>query len=337
MQISKATLISVSGLSLASLICANSATAQQPTRTTKSNAGANLSVKPTIQSHDALLVTGFQLVRVGRYKEAAECFNGAVKLSPNNWQDLFYRGKAYALAGDATKGIADLSQSIKLNRDNPYAILERGKLYFLGPKNYKAALTDLTDAIKLLPSDAAAHEYRGLVYSAIGKHGDAIDEFTNALALTAVNPPLSREAYAKKHFGEVNVEQAEKIKARLYYLRGKAKNDCKQFPAAVADLDYAIKLDSTPFAVYMERGKALTKVKNKELAIKDLERATALARTPEVYKTASALYLELGDRQRAGEAWKKGSPPGAVLPGSDDPTATSSTPAKSMPQEKDSA
>lgn len=315
MSILKVSISLIAALSFSTLLCVDCVSAQGTAK-----APTRIAAKP-IQSHDALVVTGFQLVRAGRYKEAAEAFDGAVKLSPKNWQDLFYRGRTYSMMGESEKGLADLTQAIKLNADNPYAVLERGKLYYNGPKNYKAALTDLTNAIKLLPNDASAHEYRGLVLNAMGKQGDAIAEFTNALALVAVNPPMSREAYLQKHFGEVNVEQAEKIKARLYFLRGKCKNDSKQFPHAIADLDYSIKLDSSTYPVFLERGKALTKVKKKELAIADLDRASQMARSKDVYKIASALYLELGDKVRAEDAQKRAEPP--LTP----PPTTPATPA----------
>lgn len=339
----KVTASLISAISFSTLICIDAADAQ--TSASASKPSARASGKP-IQSHDALVVTGFQLVRAGRYKEAAEAFDGAVKLSPKNWQDLFYRGRTYALLGESDKGLADLTQAIKLNADNPLAVLERGKLYYNGPKNYKSALTDLTNAIKLLPNDASSHEYRGLVLNAMGKHGDAIAEFTNALALVGVNPPMSREAYLQKHFGEVNVEQAEKMKARLYFLRGKVKNDLKQFPHAVEDLNYSIKLDSSTYPVFLERGKALTKVKKRELAVADLDRATQMARSKDVYKIASALYLELGDKQRAEDAQKKAEPPppptppesatppatpGAIEPTITAPAATTTPPATPTP------
>lgn len=305
--ISALSFISLSAISF-SLLCADRADAQPQHSASKTNSPSKSSAK-SIQSHDALVVTGFQLVRAGRYKEAAEAFDGAVKLSPKNWQDLFYRGRTYSLLGESEKGLSDLSQSIKLNPDNPIAVFERGKLYYDGPKNYKLALVDLNNAIKLFPNDASAHEYRALVLNAMGKHAEAIAEFTNALALVAVNPPLSREAYLQKHFGEVNVEQAEKIKARIYFQRGKAKNDCKQYPPAISDLDYSIRLDSSTYPVFLERGKTYTKLKNKDKAVVDLERATQMARTPEVYKIASRLYTELGERQKALDAWNKAEPP----------------------------
>lgn len=318
MSILKVSISLISAFGFSAFVFINDASAESAT-----NTPVRIAAKP-VQSHDALVVTGFQLIRAGRYKEAVEAFDGAVKLSPKNWQDIYYRGRTYSMMGDSEKGLADLTQAIKLNAENPYAVLERGKLYYTGPKNYKSALADLTNAIKLLPNDANAHEYRGLILNAMGKQQEAISEFTNALALVAVNPPMSREAYLQKHFGEVNVERAEKIKARLYYLRGKCKNDSNQFPHAIGDLDYSIKLDPSTYPVFLERGKALTKVKKKDLAIADLDRATQMARSKDVYKVASALYLELGDKARAEDAAKRAAPPAPPTPPSG--TAPSATP-----------
>lgn len=321
--ISLVSVLSMSALSL-SLVHSDTANAQA----SRTNPGSTRAV----QTPDALVVTGHQLVRAARYKEAVNAFSGALKLSPKNWQNLFYRGRTYSLLGESDKAIADLSESIKLNPENGFAFIERGKLYYTGPKNYKSALVDLTKAIKLLPNDASAHEYRGLVLAAMGKHSEAISEFTNTLALVGANPPMSREANLLKHFGEVNVEQVERIKARLYFLRGKSKNDAKQFPQSITDLDFAVKFGSSTYPVYLERAKALVKLKEKDKAIADIERATQLARTPEVYKTASAMYTELGEKQKATDAWKKAEPEAPPsTPASSAATAPSAAPGTAEP------
>ena len=133
--------------------------------------------------------------------------------------------------------------------------------YYLG--DYKGAITDYTQAIRLNPDYAKAYYNRGLAKSDLGQHFAAITDYDIAIRL---NPDYADAYYnrgnAKYHLGQHFAAIADfDIAIRLnpddadaYYNRGVVKYHLGQHFAAIADYDIAIRLNPDYAKAYYNRG-----------------------------------------------------------------------------------
>ena len=133
--------------------------------------------------------------------------------------------------------------------------------YYLG--DYKGAITDYTQAIRLNPDYAGAYLNRGAAKDHLGQHFASIADYDIAIRL---NPDyagayLNRGA-AKDHLGQHFASIADyDIAIRLnpdyagaYLNRGAAKSNLGQHFAAIADYDIAIRLNPDYARAYNNRG-----------------------------------------------------------------------------------
>ena len=155
--------------------------------------------------------------------------------------------------------------------------------YDLG--DYKGAITDYTQAIRLNPDDADAYNNRGLAKSDLGQHFAAIADYDIAIRLN----PDSAGAYdnrglAKSDLGQHFAAIADyDIAIRLnpdsagaYNNRGIVKGDLGQYFAAIADFDIAIRLNPDDANAYYNRGLAKYHLGQHFAAIADYDIAIRL-------------------------------------------------------------
>jgi protein O-mannosyl-transferase len=117
--------------------------------------------------------------------------------------------------------------------------------------SYESAIDDYSQAIYVKP-DAENHERRAIAYAKLGRIGEAIQDFTSAIAMD----PQS---------------------ATLYYNRGTAYAKRGSFSEAIEDLSKALSLSTEPNAdYYMNRGNALKKLGRLDAGERDLIEAKKL-------------------------------------------------------------
>ena len=155
--------------------------------------------------------------------------------------------------------------------------------YSLG--DYKGAITDYTQAIRLKPDYATAYYNRGVAKGDLGQHFAAIADYDIAIRL---NPDdawaYNNRGVAKDHLGQHFAAIADyDIVIRLnpdyanaYNNRGTAKGHLGQHFAAIADYDIAIRLKPDNAWAYNNRGLAKGKLGQYFAAIADYDIAIRL-------------------------------------------------------------
>ncbi len=135
--------------------------------------------------------------------------------------------------------------------------------YYLG--DYKGAITDYTQAIRLNPDYADAYNNRGVAKMNLGQHFAAIANYDIAIRL---NPDDANAYYNRgvakmnlgQHFAAIaNYDIAIRLNpddADAYYNRGLAKSKLSQHFAAITDYDIAIRLNPDYADAYNNRGVA---------------------------------------------------------------------------------
>ena len=155
--------------------------------------------------------------------------------------------------------------------------------YHLG--DYKGAITDYTQAIRLKPDYANIYFNRGVAKSDLGQHLAAIADYDIFIRLKpddadAYNNRGSAKDNLGQHFAAIaDYDSAIRLKpdyAEVYYNRGNAKDNLGQHLAAIADYDSAIRLKPDYADAYYNRGNAKFDLGQHLAAIADYDSAIRL-------------------------------------------------------------
>ena len=157
--------------------------------------------------------------------------------------------------GDYKGAITDYTQAIRLNPDDADAYNNRGNAKGNLGQHF-AAIADYDIAIRLNPDDAKAYYNRGTAKSKLGQHFAAIADFDIAIRL---NPDH----------------------ANAYNNRGVAKSHLGQHFAAIADFDIAIRLNPDDADAYINRGLAKMGLGQHFAAIADYDYDIAIRLNPD--------------------------------------------------------
>jgi tetratricopeptide (TPR) repeat protein len=184
--------------------------------------------------------------------------------------DFYNKGKAKYDRQDYEAALADFTQAITLNPNDPDAYSYRGlirdKLY-----DYEGALADHTQAITLNPQYSNAYVSRGNARAALHDYEGALADYTQAITLDP------------KH-------------VNAYYNRGTTRGQLHDYEGALPDLTQALTLDPRYVNAYHNRAVAREALHDYEGAVADYTRAIAL--DP---KYAKAYYNRGGARAAQGD------------------------------------
>jgi len=237
-------------------------------------AATNQAIK--LQPRDTSLYSQkfYILLSLAMYQEAVEIMDQAILLNPHHG---FYinRGAARRELGDYKGAIDDYTQAVKIAPESASVYYERGGARReLG--DYKGAIDDYTQTIKISPEFASAYYERGGACRELGDYKGAIDDYTQAI--------------------EISPEFAS-----AYYERGFARRKLGDYKGAVDDYTQTIKIEpESSFLAYYERGGARRELGDYKGAIDDYTQAIEIS--PEfalAYYERGFARRELGDKNGA--------------------------------------
>lgn len=96
----------------------------------------------------------------------------------------FYAGNAFFEQKNYKKAILEYDETIRLRPDYAVAYHNRGLARF-GLEQYERAIDDHTEAIRIEPDYAQAYHNRGVAYFRLEQHEKALDDFTEAIRIRA--------------------------------------------------------------------------------------------------------------------------------------------------------
>ena len=181
----------------------------------------------------------------------------------------FRRGYAKEEIGDYRGAIADYTEAIRLKPDFAYAYGNRGAVKSKLGQHF-AAITDYDIAIRLKPNFAQAYNNRGLTKDKLEQYAAAVADYNTAIRL-------------------------ESNFALAYNNRGLAKDKLGQYAAAITDYDIAIRLKPNFAPTYYNRGSTKNELGQYAAAIADYNTAIRLkADFTEAYMNRGAVKSKLG-------------------------------------------
>ena len=235
------------------------------------------------------------------YKQAIADFTQAIQLDPKDAIYYSLRGSIYSKLKDYKQAISDLTETIRRDPKNaPYTMVglrysefkdnkgflsgytglmskayaTRGVTYY-ELKEYKLAINDYTQAIKIDSQNAEYYAFRGGIYSVLKEYKQAIDDLTQAIKI-------------------------DPKKATYYHLRGTTYLQLKDYKQAIADYTQAIQLDPKNATYYGGRGFAYFQLKDYKQAIDDWNQVIKIDPENATYYSARGdAYFQLKDYKQA--------------------------------------
>ncbi|MBW4611955.1 MAG: serine protease [Desmonostoc vinosum HA7617-LM4] len=239
--------------------------------------------KVSKQNPNIVVKTGFNLgIPINTFLRLATKAGVDIGITPPNIPkatapkaDDFYiqAGNKYD-QGDFRGAIADYTQAIKLNPNYLKAYNNRGLArYLLG--DHSGAIADFNQSLKINPNDADAYNNRGLVRSAVGDKKGALGDYSQALRF---NPNY----------------------VLAYNNRGIARNSLDDNQGAITDFNQALKINPKFAEAYAGRGLARYQLKDKQGALKDYNQALKInPKLAPAYAGRGIVRSDLGDKQGA--------------------------------------
>ena len=188
-------------------------------------------------------------------------------------QAYFSRAYAYMEQGHYKAAITDLSQAIELDSEFAAAYYFRGMAYdYTG--EYTLAIADYSQTIKLEPDVADGYYARGAVYAGEGEYEHAIADFNRAIDL-------------------------DPVYVSAYYDRGVTHNLMGDYELAIADFNKVIELHPELDFAYRSRGNAYRHLGDYEQAIADYNYAIELQPSDSAYLSRGFTYSLIGNSEQA--------------------------------------
>ena len=204
---------------------------------------------------------------------------GDVKVTPQT--DYFFaQGVDKQNKGDYRGAIADYNEAIRLNPNHVEAYNNRGGVRFkLGDK--QGAIKDCNQVITIDTNNDQAYFNRGLIRSVLGDNQAAIEDYNQVIKIDSNN-------------------------AEAYFNRGLAHSVLGDNQAAIEDYNQAIRINPDHAKAYFSRGTAFYDVANKGNAMKDFKEAIRInPNYAEAYHNRGVARYDLRDDKGAISDLKK--------------------------------
>lgn len=244
----------------------------------------------------------------GEWDDAIAAYGAAISLNPRMPDYYNQRGVVYSEKGDYYRAISDFYRAIELlpTYHRPFHNMAFSK-YTL--QDYRLALEDVDEAIKIDPEFAASHNLKGLILSELRKPEDARASFEQAMRLDEKDPDFPY------NIGYTYYNERSYEKALEYFLKSEALGEntvtvlskignCYDIlgnhPKAIDYHSKCIALDAADYGVYYNRGLAFLSMEAYDDAKKDFEKALSLDdEDVDVYYNLAKAYFGLGDLEKS--------------------------------------
>lgn len=229
-----------------------------------------------IPQSQQLIERADKAISAKNYSSALSLADQALRLEPKLPYAHFVKGRAYALQGQVDKGIAEFTQTLKMEQKFYPANAARASLLFK-KKRYRDAIADFTMAIRLGPN-AEIYAARANARVELGQFRSAIPDATKAIEL---NP---------KHW-------------HAYQLRGICYLNVGPYDKAAEDWKKAIELNPTDEALYCGAAETSQKSANHEQTVATVTSALKRGvKSKQLYKfRADAYYKQEMYKEAAGD------------------------------------
>lgn len=249
---------------------------------------------------------------LGETDKALVDYTKAIDLDPGEDSPYFFRGRLFKKLGQQDKARQDDMQNAILSKSgagleffnaviaeqpgNIPVLYRRAKRLSLA-KQYRSALDDLTQIIKLKSDSTEAYFLRGQCWAELHDQQKAIDDLTTAINL---DPNGAQALHWKDSLD----------RATVYLARGQAywglmiPGSIKYHQKAIADYTSAISLGTNDFNAYLNRGSIYGQINDFHKQVADLTKAISIEpRVIHLYESRASAFESIRQFERAVQDW----------------------------------
>lgn len=260
------------------------------------------------ESSELAYQKGLNYLKQNKLNQAITSFGRAIIINPRFDKAYYNRGRAYKEKGEIDKALNDYTQAIAINSPETIqsAYNNRGQIYE-AKGDLDKALEDYTKGIEAMPNPTF----------------EAFRYFKQVLYRNRAEVYLQKKVYDKaledaqsieKMGGSVDPELMEKIKSKIstsgfpdalseinfYNIRGEDNFEKGQFDLAIADYNWALKIDPNDSKVLANRAKVYAAKGDFDKAVIDYSKVVKTK--PEdfkAYRDLGLVYIKKGDFDKA--------------------------------------
>jgi tetratricopeptide (TPR) repeat protein len=217
----------------------------------------------------------------GRYQDALDAYQEAIKLNPNYAPPFLGRARANLAINPRRAVLADMDTAIKLDPNYGEAYLERG-LYQFSQNNLDAALKDLRQAANLMPGSPPAYIALARVEMALENYDEALQAALRANELDVTNLEsylVLGMAYRAVGNDEKALETLEiyteysKDNSEAFAFLGATYFNRGEYDKALNAIDQALSIDTTSSQGYYWRAEIYMAQEEPAKALQDFRQA----------------------------------------------------------------
>jgi beta propeller repeat protein len=202
-------------------------------------------------SAEEWLHKGIELVNQGKYDQAIQAWDEAIKINPQYTYAWSNKGNILNVLGKYDEAIRACDQAIKINPQYTYAWTNKGNA-LVGQGRYDEALQAYDQAISINPQSVDAWNNKGNALYLLGKYDDAIKAFDRTIS---INPQYADAWYNKgvalyqlgMYNSAINAfDQATSLHpmlAQAWAIKGNAFYNLGKYDEAIIAYDQAIRIN----------------------------------------------------------------------------------------------
>lgn len=233
------------------------------------------------QYFDAIFNRAYAYEYMGNIDNALQDVQALEKAFPDSAYVYFYKGLLQTNARSYKEGITSFQKSLALDDTNLETYINLATLYYFSGQ-LDSAKSWLKDVLKQNPEEANAYNTYSQIYLSEGDHQNALIAINRALQI------VPREPYFMNNRGQVYLEMVD-------------------LDRALEDINASILRDPSNAWAYRNKGRYYLAKGEYRQAAKLLEDAASRTKfIDDLYSYLGEAYLELGEKQKACEAWQKG-------------------------------
>jgi protein O-GlcNAc transferase len=220
----------------------------------------------------------------GQLDQAAELYDQALKLQPQNFGVLQFFGVLRAQQGRHVEAARLMESALALEPDNFGALINYSQV-LMGTGRVKEALATLDKALAIKPDVFEALYNRGIALAQLQRNAEAVTSFDKALGLKPDNPHclynrgLAQSALGWRQDALASYDRAVALQPGLgpaWHNRGNVLRDLGRAAEALGSYDKALALTPRDAVLFYSRGSALSELGRFEEAGASFSQALAL-------------------------------------------------------------
>lgn len=215
-------------------------------------------IDPNLKIHNK--ENDYETQKINNYFKTIFEYSEILKINPWDIEAFMRRASFKDYSGDQEGAIADYSRMIEKRLALAECFYRRGYIKFSHFRDYRAAIKDFSEAIKLDPNNGFAYLYRAGSNCFINNDKGASDDFSHIVTIYEQSNLDDRDD------AEFLCEQALLGRARI-------RQDSGDYSGALNDYTYTIKIDYASDEAYIGRGTVRSILKDQNGADSDFRKA----------------------------------------------------------------